>query len=967
MGERRSRKRNAPESASGVTRRRALLLGAVTTGAVAGTPALDRTTAATAATVVTGPVRERSFDEGWRFFRGDATGAEAPAFDDSGWRTLDLPHDWSIEDLPGASADGAATSDPSLLVPQQPPTEPQPPQPIGPFDPQHSEGDGSVGYTIGGIGWYRKHFEPPAGRHVELRFDGVYQNADVWLNGVHLGFHPYGYTSFAFDLTPHLNRTGTNVLAVRVDNSGRTSRWYSGSGIYRHTWLTTTGPVRIPLWGVHVTTPEVGTRRSVAHVEVSIANLAAGQAAAPTPAPARVTVRVTVLDPRGHVVATRQAPAQDVPAGGTAVAALDVPIRRAALWSPATPSLYTARAEVLAGGGDGGGAAGGKVVDAVTTPFGIRSVTWNGTVGFQLNGETIKIIGGNIHHDNGPMGAVALGRSEQRRIEIVKAAGFNAVRIAHNPPSAELLDACDRLGMLVLDEFVDMWDTGKNPQDYSVFFAQWWERDLTSMILRDRNHPSVVLWSLGNEITDNTNGQRGAEMARLLRSLDPTRPTTLGGGSTFTPDDPSWQYVDVGDVHYNANGKGYAQMHAAHPDKAMTHNETFPATIYQDLTFAEENDWVGGTWVWAAWDYLGEAGIGKTPIPPVGTEASWGDQDVMPGWSLSRTFHHGWGGFGYPYPYFQANCGDIDLIGQRKPQNHWRAAVTGRSPVEMLVERPAPPGLEQVGVWWGYYDELASWTWDVPAAHPMVVHVYTAGDSARLLVNGAEVPGGAATAPERAKATFTVPYEPGELTAIALRNGKEIGRTTLVTAGAPVALRLRPDVAGLTTGRDDLAHVLVEVVDARGRVVPDATFGVTFDVGGAGELAGVGNGNPHNVDSFKLPRRHTWHGRALAIVRPAKRPGRVTLTARAPGLRPATLTLEVRPARGPAAGTGRPGPAAAALAGSRNGGPLLVLFGAATALLARRVRGPQGTHGSQGTGRAAEPSVDLPGGVDGGR
>jgi beta-galactosidase len=332
---------------------------------------------------------------GGRFLRGDVGGAEAPSFDDSQWRALDLPHDWSIEDLPYAtSTDDGVTSDPSLLVTNPPPTEPVPPAVIGPFDPQQSQNGGSIGYTVVGIGWYRKRFElPQPDGHYEVRFDGVYQNADVWLNGVHLGFHPYGYTSFAFDLTPHLNRTGTNVLAVRVDNSGRNSRWYSGSGIYRHTWLTVTGPVRIPLWGVSVTTPQAGGDESVAHVEVSVANLGTDAASA--------GVRVTILDPRGHVVATRQAPAQSVAPGATAVSALDIPITRAALWSLDSPSRYTARADILVRG---------KAVDTVTTKFGIRSLVWNGAVGFQLNGETIKIIGGNIHHDNGPMGAVALGR-----------------------------------------------------------------------------------------------------------------------------------------------------------------------------------------------------------------------------------------------------------------------------------------------------------------------------------------------------------------------------------------------------------------------------------------------------------------------------------------------------------------------------------------------------------------------------
>ncbi|MEU9455521.1 glycoside hydrolase family 2 TIM barrel-domain containing protein [Streptomyces sp. NPDC048277] len=842
----------------GVTRRQALGLAAAAAAALEVGLPVSRAAAADVRTP-----RERSFDEGWLFLRGDADGAQRPSYDDTAWRALDLPHDWGIEDLPYAtSTDGAATSDPSLLVVKDP-GQSQAPQVIGPFDTAHSENGGSTGYTVGGIGWYRKRFELAA-EHAEVRFDGVYQNADVWLNGVHLGFHPYGYTSFAYDLTPHLDPTGPNVLAVRVDNSGQNSRWYSGSGIYRHTWLTVTGPVRIPLWGVHVTTPEVSPDRSVAHAEVTVEG-----------APA--DVRVTVLDPHGDPVSTGRA-ATDA----TGVASLDLPIRPAALWSPDSPSLYTARAEVLVRG---------RVVDTVTTAFGIRSLVWNGEVGFQLNGETVKITGGCVHHDHGPMGAVALDRSEERRVELLKAAGFNAVRTAHNPPTPALLDACDRLGMLVMDEFFDVWDTGKNPQDYSLYFAEWWERDLTGTVLRDRNHPSVVIWSLGNEITDKTGGQRGAQLAAALRALDRTRPVTLGGGSTFSADDPSWSYVDVGDVHYNANGKTYGPMHAAHPERAMTQSEGFPATLHQDTEFVAENAWAVGSWVWAAWDYLGESGIGKTPMAPEGTAASIGDQSVMPGWSIARTLHHSWGGFGYPYPYFQGNCGDLDLIGQRKPQNRWRAALTGRSPVELLVERPTLPGTEQVAVWWGYFDELAGWTWDVDPGHPMTVHVYTPGDSARLVLNGEEL---ASAAPERAIATFTVPYRPGELTAVAYRDGEEIGRTALRTAGTPAALRLVSDVRSLTTGRDDLAHVLVEVVDAHGRLVPDATLQVGLDVAGAGGLAGVANGNPHNVDSFQQPRRHTWHGRALAILRPGKQPGHMTLTATAPGLRPAALVLPVR-------------------------------------------------------------------------
>jgi beta-galactosidase len=390
---------SSPQS-PGVTRRRALQLGAVAAGSVTaatGTRAEAATGSAAVAEGTASPRSESSFDEGWLFYRGDASGAEELSFDDGAWRELDLPHDWSIEDLPYATAAaggpgqfsaaaggpgqfsaaaggpgqfstvaGGVTADPSLLVPKVPPAQPVPPPVIGPFDQNNSVGDGSVGYTVGGIGWYRKHFtlpDPGGTRHAELRFDGVYQNADVWLNGVHLGFHPYGYTPFGFGLTPHLNPGGTNVLAVRVDNSGKTSRWYSGSGIYRHTWLTVTSAVRIPLFGVYVTTPRPEAQansipeESTAHVEVSVANLGAIGSSA--------DVRVAVLDPRGDVAAVGDAGRLSVAPGATGAASVDIPVRDAALWSPDSPNLYTARAEILSGG---------TVVDAVETTFGFRSL-----------------------------------------------------------------------------------------------------------------------------------------------------------------------------------------------------------------------------------------------------------------------------------------------------------------------------------------------------------------------------------------------------------------------------------------------------------------------------------------------------------------------------------------------------------------------------------------------------------------
>lgn len=850
-----------------VTRRRALTLGA---GTLAGLGALGGQAHAHAATAPPPPSRDTSFDEDWRFMLGDPAGAESPIFDDGDWRLLDLPHDWSIEDRAPASENAAAvTSDPSCLVDiTPPPPDPNTPQQIGPFDTQASAGQRFTGWTVGGVAWYRKTFttkqllgartsDPDA--HAELRFDGVYQNAEVWINGTKLGFHPFGYTPFAFDLTPHLRAEGKNVVAVRVDNSGKTSRWYSGSGIYRHTWTTVTGSLRVPLFGVAVTTPQITASRAQVHVSASVANLGGQRSEA--------GVRVTVRDPRGRLVAHERLAAADIDGGASTTFNLTLPVANPQLWSPEAPNLYTATVEVLSASAS---------VDIVQETFGIRSLTWNGTVGFQLNGKSIKLAGGCVHDTFGPLGAVGVRRSMERRVELLKEAGFNAIRTAHNPPTPALLDVCDRMGMLVWDEFTDCWDEGKNPQDYSVYFADWWQRDLTTMIKRDRNHPSIIIWSLGNEIPEYSGyAQRGAEMSALVRKLDPTRPISLG--SSGGPGDASNNWIDVGDYHY-ATGDP-SNYHAT--GKPVTQSENFANSLYDDWQFTLAHDWYVGSFLWTAMDYLGESGIGKTPIVPAGTSISntWDD-------------YVKYGGYTYPYPWFQSDDSDLDLIGQRTGQNLLRRAVQNMSPVEMTVQRPTPPGTEQGVVWWDYYDEQESWTWDVDAGQPMVVAVYTPGDSVRLEFNDAPIDGVGPATPIKARATFTVPYAPGRLTAIASQAGKEIGRRTLVTAGAPAAVRLTSDVQRMTTDPDDLAHVLVEIVDAQGTVVGDAVIDVHFSVQGAGALAGVANANPHNVDSFHAPRRFTWNGRAQAILRPTTT-GNVTLTASAAGLTPATITVPV--------------------------------------------------------------------------
>ena len=655
------------------------------------------------------------------------------------------------------------------------------------------------------------------------------------------------------------------MLAVRVNNVGKTGRWYTGSGIYRHTWLTVTGRVRIPLWGVNVTTPVVDEHKSVAHVEVQVAN------SGTTPVSAS-SVRMTALDPRGRPVATQTTPAQALGSGATETYAADLAIYGAALWSPEDPNLYQVLTEVLVNG---------RVVDAVTTTFGIRSLVFNDTVGFQLNGKAYKVNGANVHHDHGPLGTVALDRAEERTIETFKAAGFNAIRGSHNPRSPYMLDVCDRLGMLVWNEFTDVWDTQKVPDDYHVDFPDWWQRDLTSMVVRDRNHPSVIIWSIGNEISADPNNY-GPQLAALVRSLDTSRPVSLGGMNVGPAGSDPWQYTDVGDLH----GADPVAAHAAHPGKAITQSEDTAPVLYDDWKLAHDNPWLVGAWVWVGWDYIGEAGSGPTAVAATEAEASAFGFGAVTGKVL--------------YPWFSDYQGDIDMIGQRKPQNYWRAVVNGFSALELLVERPTPPGTEQFAVWYTYYDELPSWTWDVAQGQAMTVHVYTSGDSVTLLLNGQQVATQTLTDANQRVATFSVPYAPGELTAIASQNGRQIASKTLATTGQPAALRLTPDVNSLSTSRGDLAHVLAEVVDRRGRPVPDAVVHISFQVNGAGQLAGAGNGNPHNVDSFQRPSHWTWHGQALAVLRPAKTPGRLTLTATAQGLQPARLALAVSPAdRGP--------------------------------------------------------------------
>jgi beta-galactosidase len=796
--------------------------------------------------------RDRSFDSDWRFLRADAPDAENATFDDSTWRTLDVPHDWSIEDLPVSDAsDQSATNR------------------VGPFDlsqsSSQSRGGAEIGHFVGGTAWYRKHFTltpDDAKKLVAVRFDGVYMNADFWINGHSLGNHPYGYTSFEFDLTPHLKPAGQkNVLAVRVRNEGNNSRFYSGSGIYRHTWLTVTDPVHVPTCGVFVSTPEISKDKAVVRITTEVRN--------DSKARANVVVRTRVLDATGKVLKTTDSRLL-LPANETRPVEQTLEVRSPKLWSLEAPELYSAEVEIVAAR---------KTVDAVSTRFGIRKIEVDAERGFRINGQMLKLMGGCIHHDNGPLGAAAIDRAEERRIELLKANGFNAIRTSHNPPSPAFLDACDRLGMLVVDEAFDCWERAKNPQDYHVNFKEWSDRDIASMVRRDRNHASVVMWSIGNEIPEQFRTNAVPIQKRLRESVlshDPTRLITQGvcndGGQVTrnwdTLSDPAFTHLDVGGYNYLPNH--YEGDHARHPERVILGTESYPKEFFDYWSLVEKHPYVIGDFVWTAMDYLGESGIGHSVV---GTGRS---------------------PFFLPWPWFNAWCGDLDICGFKKPQSFYRDVVWRRSQIEMAVHAPIPEGQRERVSGWGWPDEAQSWNWSGQEGKPLQVAVYSRCESVRLELNGQVIGEKPVSAATKLTAKFDVPYAPGELKAIGLIQGKAVAEKILNTSGVPKQVKLIADRNNLRADRNDLSYVTVEIVDADGRRIPNADIPVRFSVTGAGELAAQGNGSPNTPASFRAPLRRTFEGRCLVILRPNGVPGSIQLKAEAEGLEASQITVTTR-------------------------------------------------------------------------
>ncbi len=806
--------------------------------------------------------RDLLFNSGWKFVRDSLQGVEIPGYDDSGWITVDLPHDYSMMDLPGG--DGLDQ--------------------IGPFSRKSPGNGNSTGHVIGGTGWYRKSFvmdKKDAGNTVILKFDGVYMESQVWVNGKDAGIHKNGYTPFWMDITSLLNPAGkSNVIAVKVDNPGRNSRWYSGSGIYRDVHLIVTHPVHIAPWGVKITTPAVQNGNAVADVEVTTRN------ELETREPA--IVMVNIKGSNGKVEASSK---QDIiiPGGSEKVVRLRLNILNPELWSVESPNLYSAEITVKSGK---------KVADILNQKFGIRSLEFSAKNGFLLNGKAMKLKGGCLHHDNGLLGAAAYGRAEERKVEILKAGGFNAVRCSHNPPSEAFLDACDRLGMLVIDEFTDMWEWYKNPQDYSRFFREWWKRDLTDMILRDRNHPGIIMWSIGNEIherEDSTRIRISRQMADHVRSLDNTRAVTQAVTGVFYPDGwestgPVFGEMDV--CGYNYSPEKFEQDHQKYPDRIMYTSESFPKDIYDYWKAVEDHPYVLGDFMWTSFDYLGEVMIGNSSLVPESRKSN--SMGNFSGFKIPRGMNIFDRQAKMPsqWPFFTAWCGDFDITGEKKPQMLYKDVIWDNSKVEINVHSFIPEGFVENLSSWGWPDELPSWTWKGFEGKSLQVRVFTKASHVKLELNGNIVGEKDLSASDKYIAVFEVPYQPGELKATTYENGMESAVKVLKTSGEPVAIRLTPDRTLIKADTKDLSFVTIELVDFAGQVVPLDSIMLNLSVTGSGRLAASGNANTGDMASVNNTLVKTWKGRAQVVIRPSGT-GTVTISAESPGIGKERIFIKV--------------------------------------------------------------------------
>jgi len=789
------------------------------------------------------PGGRENFDADWKFHLGDLPGAENPDFPDQDWRSLDLPHDWSIE---------------------------------GSFKPDHPSGP--LGACLpGGIGWYRKSFliADCKSKNRLITFDGVYMNSSVWINGHLLGHRPYGYSTFHYNLTPYL-KEGTNLIAVQVDNSLQpNSRWYSGSGIYRHVWLTTSSLIHVSPWGTYVVTPMISEKQAQVHIETAIANEGRQNA--------KIKIESTLLDAHGNQVSAGAAFVQ-IKADAQAAASMDLYIQNPRLWDIEQPNLYTLVCRLYQEK---------QWLDTYYTPFGVRSIFFRSDSGFFLNQKWLKIRGVCLHHDLGCLGAAVNERALSRQLEILKSMGCNAVRTSHNPPAPDLLDLCDKMGILVMDEAFDVWRLEKMKYDYHLYFDEWHERDLADMVLRDRNHPCVILWSLGNEPPEkNHTRYQGAailqELDGIVKKYDKTRYTTCAFAGVWRADTTFMtDKVDVIGINYTV--ERYAEEKAKHPKGLFIASETtsslssrgvyhFPAdsaifrtpdmqcssfdncaTSYErPWAFATQTTWravketpyVAGLFVWTGFDYYGEPPYFIFPC----ISSGFGILDLC--------------GFPKDVFYFYKSQWTQETVLHLLPHWNWRAGE--------MIDVIAYTNCDRVKLWLNekflgeqtFADSKRAyqlWQWDKSI---------DLGVGQKLSLN------------------WRVAFEPGTLRAEGYRNDKLAATEVVKTAGDARKIHLSADRSNLQADAKDLCYITVKILDREGTLVPSADPLLHFDLQGAGRIVGVANGNPISIESAQGRERRAFNGMCQVVIQTTGKKGEITLTALSLGLPEAKITVK---------------------------------------------------------------------------
>lgn len=794
-----------------------------------------------------------NFNQGWQFLKGEAKGAENPNYDDSKWRTLNLPHDWAIE---------------------------------GPFSNDYNARCG--GLPFHGTGWYRKVFKldtADKGKIFRIEFEAAMKSSDVWINGHHLGFRWSGYISFEYELTQHLKFDGTdNVIAVRLKPEDLSSRWYPGAGLYRNVWLKKDNPIHVGKWGTFVTTPTVTKAKAVVQNETRVYNKSGKDA----------TVKIVqeYYAPNGEKAATSEEE-KIIKANANYVSGTWANIKSPKLWDIGEPNLYNVITNIFVDG---------NKVDEYKTRFGIRKIKYT-TEGFFLNDKKVRLKGVCLHHDNGALGGAVYKRADERKLQIMRDMGVNAVRTSHNPPSIEFLEVCDEMGMLVLDEAMDGWATFKTKNGYHNVFEENIEKDITDFMLRDRNHPSVIMWSIGNEIGEQKDAKFGWKTAKrlhdLAKTIDKTRPTTVGLNNYPRPFDSNFaQQLDVIGLNYKPTY--YEEVRKNYPDLIIYGSETestcssrgvyhFPVEKYKkhssnELTgydiigppwayppdiefhFQEKNPYVLGEFVWTGFDYLGE------PTPFGGKDNSTNGY---------------WNG---DWPVHSSFFGIVDMCGFPKDRYYLYQSQWTNEPMIHLYPH---------------------WNWQGMEGKNIPVTCYTNCEEAELFLNGKSlgkkikgvdkttIPLDFSTYDKKSfdskyRLTWNVPYTKGTLKVVGYKKGKVASIKEIATANKPSKIELSVDRSSINATGRDLSYITVKVLDKNGNLCPNADNLIQFDVKGAGQIVGVDNGNQQSLEPFQAKQRKAYNGMCLAIVRGDKKQGTITVKATSKGLKSKSMTIKIQ-------------------------------------------------------------------------